>query len=494
MDGIGKAFSGVKALKQVSFEARGGEIHALLGANGAGKSTLMKILSGAYPLDEGQIELDGKHLHIQDPIDAKHFGIHCVYQEVDTALVPQLSVAENILLDRMAAPGSRKWVNPAAMERQAEQACKQLGITLSLAQPVERLSLAEKQMVLIARTVIEAAKVVIFDEPTAPLSQQETEILFRVMREMRDKGIVVIFISHRLPEVFGECDRLTVMRDGSQVFTSRIVDTSSEEVISQMLGEQFQEEFPKAKVDIQEVLLEARGLKSGTKVRGVDFTVRAGEIVAIVGLVGAGKTECARLLSGADLLEEGQIFMSGKLVRIKDPSDALLTGIAHIPEERRKQGVFVQESVKKNLSLPIIGTLSRIGFIRSKQENQLSSQIVERFGIKTASNDTEVTYLSGGNQQKVSIGKWVESKARLYIFDEPTKGVDVGAKRDIFRIIGELASQHKGILYFTSELAEAIGIADRIIVMCDGQFVKQFGRNEVTQEQLLFYASAGRGE
>lgn len=494
MEGIEKAFSGVKALKQVDFEARGGEIHALLGANGAGKSTLMKILSGAYPLDRGEIKLHGERLEIKTPTDAKRLGIHCVYQEVDTALVPQLSVAENIMLDRMADAKQRLWVNPSSIQRMAQQACDQLGVHLPLSHVVERLSLAEKQMVLIARTLIEEAKVVVFDEPTAPLSQQETEVLFRVMRRMRDQGFIVIFISHRLPEVFGECDRLTVMRDGQHVFTSEVADTSPDEVIKEMLGEPFQEQFPPRTSNIHDVLLEAKGLHAGTKVRGVDLEVRAGEIIGIVGLVGAGKSECARLLSGADPMQAGEVRVRGIKLNMKDPADALLAGIVHIPEERRKEGVFVQESVRTNITLPILNKLTRIGFLNRKQETSIAEGVIEQFGIKTASRETEVAYLSGGNQQKVSIGKWMGSDAVIYIFDEPTKGVDVGAKRDIFRIIGDLASQQKAILYFTSELGEAIGIADRVIVMCDGQFVKEFGRNEVTQEQLLFYASAGREE
>ncbi|MCG7406441.1 sugar ABC transporter ATP-binding protein [Paenibacillus sp. ACRRX] len=494
MSGIGKSFNGNPALQHVEFVAYGGEIQALLGANGAGKSTLMKILSGAYSLDEGIIELNGQAIHIHAPADAKRLGIHCVYQEVDTALIPQLSVAENVMLDRLAYGTGSWWVKPSKIRMEAERACRELGVALPLHKRVGELSLADKQMVLIARTLVEQAKVVIFDEPTAPLSQEESETLFRVMRTMRDRGIIVIFITHRLPEVFAACDRVTVMRDGKLVYQELTRSSTQAHIVSEMLGRSFQEEFPKADAEIGNVVLEVSGLRLGNKVRGVDLTVKAGEIVGIVGLVGAGKTECARLIGGADQPEAGQFKIRGRKVSFRDPAQALAIGIAHIPEERRKQGIFVNESVRANLSLPILRKFAHFGCISRAGEQSWSKAVVERLGIKTASVENDVKYLSGGNQQKVSIGKWVETAADLYVFDEPTKGVDIGAKGDIFRLIGQLAQQGKGILYFTCEFSEAVGIADRTIVMCDGEFVKHFKRGEVTQEQLLFYASAGREE
>ncbi|WP_036696471.1 sugar ABC transporter ATP-binding protein [Paenibacillus taiwanensis] len=494
MSGIGKSFNGNQALHQVEFVAYGGEIHALLGANGAGKSTLMKILSGAYSLDEGMIELNDQAIHLHTPADAKRIGIHCVYQEVDTALIPQLSVAENVMLDRLSYGTHSWWVKPSSIRMEAERACQELGVALPLHKKVGELSLAEKQMVLIARTLVEQAKVVIFDEPTAPLSQEEAETLFRVMRTMRDRGIIVIFITHRLPEVFAECDRVTVMRDGRLVYQELTKSSTQARIVHEMLGKTFEEEFPKAEAEIGNVVLEVSGLRLGNKVQGVDLSVKAGEIVAIVGLVGAGKTECARLIGGADQPEAGQFMIRGHEVSFKGPAQALSVGIVHIPEERRKQGIFVHESVRANLSLPLLHKFTRFGHISRNVEQQWSSTVVERLGIKTASVESEVKYLSGGNQQKVSIGKWIETSAAVYVFDEPTKGVDIGAKGDIFRIIGQLAQQGKSILYFTCEFSEACGIADRIIVMCDGKFVKQFERGEVTQEQLLFYASAGREE
>ncbi|UHA76224.1 sugar ABC transporter ATP-binding protein [Paenibacillus sp. 481] len=490
MSNIRKSFNGVPVLHDVHFTAHGGEIHALLGANGAGKSTLMKLLSGAYSPDQGTVALDDVGLKIGSPLDAKRGGIHCVYQEVDTALIPQLSVAENVMLDRIAA-GSL-WVRPKQVAREAEQALAELGVHIPLHKRVDQLTLAEKQMVVIARTLVEQAKVIVFDEPTAPLSQEETERLFRVMRQMRAQGKVIIFITHRLPEVFAECDRLTVLRDGQHVYEAAIRDTVPDEVVRQMLGRTFNEPFPKVDVVRGSIVLRAEGLRAGNKVRGVDLDVRQGEIVSIVGLVGAGKTELSRLLGGADVMEAGAITINDKRVTIAQPADAIANGIVLVPEERRKQGIFVHESVRTNLSLPLLRKLSRGGFVSRAQERLLSQRIIERFGIKASTDAIASKYLSGGNQQKVSIGKWVETDAAVYVLDEPTKGVDVGAKSDIFRIIGQLAEQGKSIVYLTCEFGEAIGIADRVIVMCDGIFVKQFERNEVTQEQLLFYASAGQ--
>ncbi|WP_028561302.1 sugar ABC transporter ATP-binding protein [Paenibacillus pinihumi] len=491
MDNIGKSFAGVPALKGVHFDIRGGEIHALLGANGAGKSTLMKILSGAYTADSGQIIIDGKPVRVQSPVDAKSYGIHCIYQEVDTALVPGLTVAENIMMDQLASGGGKGFIRWGKLYKEAEAVLARLGTEIPVRKTVEELSLAEKQLVLIARLLTEQARFVIFDEPTAPLSLEEAERLFRVMEQLKEDGIGSVFISHRLPEVFELCDRITVMRDGEKVLTAAKDQTDMDQVIQAMLGKTLEEEYVKHEALIGDVVLEAENIKRGHHVRGVSLKVNSGEIVAVVGLVGAGKTELSRLLFGADKLDNGTVKVNSKSVALKNPSDAVKSGIVLVPEERRRQGILVEESVQRNLSLPLLRGISRLGFIQSRKESELAVGVISRLGIKTASPQLPAMLLSGGNQQKVSIGKWVETKADVYLFDEPTKGVDIGAKTDIFRIIGELAAQGKAIVYFTCEFAEALGIADRIIVMYDGQLVKQFARGEATQEQLLYYASGG---
>ncbi|QAY66171.1 sugar ABC transporter ATP-binding protein [Paenibacillus protaetiae] len=494
MNGIRKAFSGVPALRDVDFTVRSGEVHALLGANGAGKSTLMKILSGAYTQDGGQISIDGQTVSIASPADAKQLGIHCVYQEVDTALVPYLSVAENVMLDSISSRKSSWLLNWGKLEEQAKATLNRLGADIPVKKKAGELTLAEKQLVLIARLLTEEAKYVIFDEPTAPLSLEEAEKLFGVIRQLRAEGIGIVFISHRLPEVFQLCDTVTVMRDGERVWTKPAPELNAEEVVRAMLGKVFSEEYPKLDVPIGETRLEVSGLTWGKQVRNVSFEAKSGEIVAVVGLVGAGKTELSRLLFGADKADSGTVKVNGQLLKPGDPADAIEGGIVLVPEERRKQGIFVEESVQQNLSLPILQLISKLGVVSKPKEKQNAADIISRLGIKTSSAGELTGHLSGGNQQKVSIGKWLPTDAHVYLFDEPTKGVDIGAKSDIFRIIGSLAEQGKTIVYFTCEFAEALGIADRIYVMCDGSLVAEFKHGAATQEELLLHASGGKGE
>ncbi|MEK3911651.1 sugar ABC transporter ATP-binding protein [Paenibacillus sp. FSL H7-0331] len=489
MSHISKSFPGVKALQQVDFAVSGGEIHALLGANGAGKSTLIKVMSGAYLPDEGEIAIDGKPLAISGPSDAIQSGIQCVYQEVDTALVPKLTVAENIMLDRMT--NGSGWLSWSQIEREAARILSDIGLTVDVRRQAGELSIAQKQMVLIARALAQKAKFIIFDEPTAPLSNEEADQLFRIMERLKADGVGCIFISHRLNEVFRISDKVTVMRDGRIIATQAAADTSVKVVIEQMLGRTFEEEFPKVEVPIGGPLLVARDLTLGTKVRGVNLSVHSGEIVGIVGLVGAGKTELSRLLFGADPLERGEIELQGKRLKLSNPSDAVREGIALIPEERRKQGILVEQSVKHNLSLPLLKLFSRFGFVQQSQEAANAKAMIQQLGVHPPNMEQLVKYLSGGNQQKVAVGKWLPTDAQIYIFDEPTKGVDIGAKSDIFRLIGRLAGEGKGIIYCSCEIAEILGIADRILVMSYGQIVKELRRDEATQEQILYYASAG---
>ncbi|MEF3311033.1 sugar ABC transporter ATP-binding protein [Paenibacillus sp. GYB004] len=493
MKQIGKFFPGVRALSGVDFEVRSGEVHALLGANGAGKSTLMKVLSGAYTADEGTITIDGQAVSIRTPIDAKRAGVQCVYQEVDTALAPGLSVAENIMLDRLSYGSGGAFVSWGALRREAAAVLAGIGVTkLSVDKPAGELPISQKQLVLIARALAQKAKYIILDEPTAPLSLEETESLFRTMRTLKSEGVGLIFISHRLPEVFEICDRITVMRDGTRVSTVEASATSAPQVVETMLGKSLEEEFPKLQADIGSVLFQADNVHGSGKVHGVDLEVRSGEIVGIVGLVGAGKTELSRLLFAADRIDQGTLRMNGTALKLKEPQDAIRAGIVLVPEERRQQGVLIGESVKVNLTLPILKRLAPSGWIRGRAESKHSAQLVEQLGVKTPHIEQTVGYLSGGNQQKVAIGKWLPTEAKLYMFDEPTKGIDIGAKSDIFRLIGQLAQQGKGVLYLSSEMNEIIGISDRILVMCDGRIVKEFNRGEATEEQILLFASAGK--
>lgn len=493
MTAIEKSFSGIKALKDVSFDLLNGEVHALLGANGAGKSTLMKILSGAYEGDSGTIEINGSPVSISSPREAKVLGIQCVYQEVDVALVPQLSVAENILLDALSFE-KKQWISWPALYKKAGQALNKIGYHLPLQKQASELTLSEKQMVLIARAAAHDAKIIIFDEPTAPLSLEETKQLFKVIRQLKQQRVGCIFISHRLSEVFEICDRITVMRDGTRVSTSKAADTSVSQVIQDMLGKSFEEEFPKVKSEIGEMILEARELSDGKKLNNISLTVHRGEIVGVVGLVGAGKTELSKLLFGADRITNGTLKAGSKKVVFQTPHDAIESGVVLVPEERRKEGIFVEESVRSNLTIPILERFSSGAFLKRRKEALHAADIVAKLGVKTATVETKAGNLSGGNQQKVAVGKWIPTDADVYLLDEPTKGVDIGAKSDLFRVIGNLVQEGKGIVYFSCEIGEILGISDRIYVMCDGRIVKELTRGEATQEMILFYASGGKQE
>lgn len=494
MKKITKAFGHVNALEHADFELNRGEVHALLGANGAGKSTLMKILSGAYEHDNGELLLDGEKIQIQSPRDAKDKGIHCVYQEVDTVIVPQLTVAENILLDSFASEKGL-FLSKKKLYRKAHEAMEQLNVdTISLHKQASELSLAEKQLVLVARALVYKAKVIIFDEPTAPLSIEETRHLFTVIKKLKGDGVGCIFISHRLPEVFELCDRLTIMRDGRTVATTQITEVNQQQVVEGMLGNSFSTEDDHRNSQIGAPLLEVIGLDDGEKLRDLSFTVSEGEIVGIVGLVGAGKTELAKALFGLRSFQEGKVSIAGKQYQFKHPSQAIEAGLALISEERRKEGLFINESISTNLSFPNLKKFSRFLFMSKKEEVGYAQHIIDVLGIKANDTEAPVMHLSGGNQQKVAIGKWISRNADVYLFDEPTKGVDIGAKKDIFQVIHDLAEKGKGIIYFSCEIGEILGISDRILVMYDGEIVKELTREEATQDKILLYASGGKEE
>ncbi|WP_342599549.1 sugar ABC transporter ATP-binding protein [Psychrobacillus sp. FSL H8-0483] len=494
MNSIRKSFGNVVALESAEFHLAKGEVHALLGVNGAGKSTLIKILSGVYEQDEGEIWIDGENVRLRSPKAAKDQGIYCVYQEVDTAIVPELSVAENIMLDTIAT-SNRLFISTSKLYKEASHALKQLQVeNIAVQQPAFKLTLAEKQLVLIARALVSSAKIIIFDEPTAPLSLHESDKLFSVINKLKTQGVSCIFISHRLPEVFEISDRITVMRDGRLVETFHTLDAEPEIIIEAMLGASFDQEQVTRNYTLGETILEVKGLSDGQKLKDLSFTVSEGEIVGIVGLVGAGKTELAKVLFGSSPQKKGSVMLSGKNLNVKHPEDAIRAGMALIPEERRKEGLFVHESLQTNTSFPNLKKFSGLLFMNKRAEKSFAKDIINRLQIKTDHTETPLVHLSGGNQQKVVIGKWMSRNSKVYLFDEPTKGVDIGAKKDIFKLIRDLAEDGKGCLYFSSEIQEVIGISDRILVMYNGQFVKEFSRADATQERILLYASGGKEE
>nr|WP_326188472.1 sugar ABC transporter ATP-binding protein [Exiguobacterium indicum] len=490
MTGISLAFPGVQALKQVSFEVKSGEIHALVGANGAGKSTLMKVLSGAETADEGTIRLDGKALSITSPRDAKQIGIDLVQQEVDVALVPYLTVAENICLDLLTDGTMTGLVSQRRYIQRAKEALATLQAEISVKTRVEELRLAEKQLVLIARALVQERRFLILDEPTAPLSQAETSHLFSVVRRLAERGLGIIFISHRLQELYEICDSISVMRDGQLISRHLLTDITKEAVVEQMLGRQLTSVAKTSRVNATNVLT----VESATNadVHDISLTVQAGEVVGIAGLVGAGKTELCKALFGDRPFQEGEVRIGGKAHRLRNPQAAIQAGIGLVPEERRKEGILVADSVAENLTAAAAHDfVNRWGLMDRRKEADQASQWVKELGIKVADVKQEVGQLSGGNQQKVAIGKWLLTDVSVLVLDEPTKGVDVGAKQDIYRLIDGLAQQQKGILYATSEWDELLTVTDRIYVMFDGRIVHETKTADTSEETLLWYATGG---
>lgn len=493
MNHISIAFPGVQALSGVDFAAEGGRAHALIGANGAGKSTLMKVLAGAYGHYTGTILMDDEEVTIRTPKDAKRHGIQIVYQEVDTALIPNLTVAENIMLERTVHDmKGRQWINWGELHRSAQAVLERMNVRVPTRKLVQELTLAEKQMVLIARSMTLQCRFLVLDEPTAPLSQAETEQLFKLVRLLKEEGVGVIFISHRLPELYEICEDITIMRDGKLVVRDEIARIPQPKVVEHMLGAKMDGQFPQVARSAGDIGFEARNIADPGKVSGVGLTVRAGEIVGLAGLVGAGKTELCRALFGASPTATGDIYVRGRKLRVGAPHDAVRGGLALVPEERRREGVFVGESVGNNLTAAVLSRFTAWGpWLSRKKEKAASAEMIASLGIKTPSERALVRNLSGGNQQKVAIGKWLLADADVYIFDEPTKGVDVGAKRDIYELVAGLAARGKCVLYASSELPEMLGLTDRMYVMYDGGIRKELVTAETSEEEILLYSTGG---
>ncbi len=488
------SFPGVKALDCVDFEVSTGEIRAVVGANGAGKSTLMKVLAGANPTYTGQVLLNDQVVELRTPIDAKKLGIQIVYQEVDTSLVPTLSVAENIMINEMVM-SSGVVMNWGKTREEARKALERLHITnIDVNTLVQNLSLAQKQMVLIARAIRMNCSFLILDEPTAPLSMSETKELFDVVRHLREvENLAVIFISHRLNEILDICEQYTVMRNGQLVDNTPITEkTTTKEIVEKMLGRSFEESFPKEVCEIGEEIFRVEHLSGADgKVNDVSFHVGAGEIVGIAGLVGAGKSELCKTIFGAYKKTGGVVTLCGKTMKIKTPADAVKNGIAFVPEERRKEGVLVEETVAFNLSAAALDQFCMASFVNTQKVNENANSFVESLGIKTPSIKQFVKNLSGGNQQKVAVGKWLTADCQLYMFDEPTKGVDVAAKQDIFHLINQIAKKGKGVIYATCEDSELLSLTDRIYVMYSGRIMAELETAKTSDDEIMYYAVGG---
>lgn len=495
MKNISIEFPGVKALSDVDFQMTGGTIHALIGANGAGKSTLMKVIAGANTNYTGEIYVDGKPVEIRSPKSAKDLGIEIVFQEVDTALIPYLSVAENVMFNEMVNNMKKKQVvNWKDIRKTAKETLERLNVDLDVNTIVSDLTLAQKQMVLIARCVVGKCRLLILDEPTAPLSNSETEELFRIVRELKKDGVGIIFISHRLNELFEICETITVMRNGKVVENMPITpQLQTKDIVELMLGRKMEENYKKKSVNIGGVLLEVEGLtEEEGRVKNISLNVKRGEIIGIAGLVGAGKTELCKTLFSALKQSSGTVKMNGKAIKYKSPNAAVKHGFALVPEERRREGVLITDPVYSNISIASMKKYTGLfSVVNSLKERKDACQMIKDLGIKTPSENQEVALLSGGNQQKVVLGKWLNSESEIYIFDEPTKGIDVGAKRDMYELIEGLVAQGKGVIYASCEFQEILTLADRVYVMYDGEIVKELNVADTDEKELLYFSTGG---
>ncbi|WP_433013491.1 sugar ABC transporter ATP-binding protein [Kribbella sp. CA-294648] len=482
---VSKSFGAVAAVQGVSFDLYGGEAHALVGENGAGKSTIVKMLAGVHRPDAGTLELDGVPVELSTPADAKAAGIAVIYQE--PTLFPDLSVAENIAMGRQPL-GRFKTIDRAAMIRQAEQLFTRLGVSIEPSRPARGLSIADQQLVEIAKAISADARVVVMDEPTAALTGVEVERLFAVARSLRDDGAALVFISHRFEEITALCERVTIMRDGRHVSTDLISEVTVDEMVRRMVGRELGALFPKQDVTPGAVVLSVAGLTRDPVFTDVSFEVRAGEIVALAGLVGSGRSEVVQSIFGVDPRDAGTVKVAGKTLKPASPRAAMAAGVALVPEDRRQQGLVMELSIERNVTLPRSRALSQLGFLTGSSERRSAQEWTKRLKTKYGRLQDEVGTLSGGNQQKVVLAKWLATAPKLLIVDEPTRGIDVGTKAEVHRLMSSLAAEGVAVLMVSSELPEVLGMADRVLVMREGRLVAELDRSVATEESVMFAA------
>jgi ribose transport system ATP-binding protein len=481
MRGIRKSFPGVVALDGVSFDVRAGEVHVLLGENGAGKSTLMKILSGALGKDAGDVLLGGEPVHISGPRDAHARGIRIIYQELN--LVPHLSVAENIALGR--EPGRFGLVDRRAQDREARERLGRLGVEIEPRTPVGELGVARQQMVEVAKALEGEPRLIVMDEPTSALTATEIRELFATIERLTARGVAVVYISHRMEEVTRVGHRVTVLRDGRHVATRAIADVTVAELVKLMAGRELTEHFPRRRAPPGEEILRAEGLSRAGVLHDVGFALRRGEILGVAGLMGAGRTELARVLAGADRPDRGRVYLHGRLVAARGPKDAIRRGLALLPEDRKAQGLVLGLPVRANIALPSLRRLARLGVVDEAGESALARRQSEDLRIRTTGLEQLAGQLSGGNQQKVVLGKWLAADVDVLLMDEPTRGIDVAAKVEIYELMNRLTAEGKAILMISSELPEVLGMSDRILVLSRGRVAAEIAAQGATQERVL---------
>lgn len=491
MEGIDKRFPGVQALKDCQFNLKRGEVHALVGENGAGKSTLMKILAGIYPFDSGTITFKGEQVTVPNPHTAQVMGISMVHQELN--LMSHLTAAQNIFIGREPLRGFL--LDENTQNNKAQELFDLMNLSLNPTVKVGNLTVAKQQMVEIAKALSFNADVLIFDEPSGALTDVETAELFRIIRQLKENGTGIIYITHRMEELKEISDRITVLRDGLFVDTVKTKETSIDQIIKMMVGRVIYESSPEIPEDRnQDVVLEVKNLSRGKDLKNVSFQLKKGEILGFAGLVGAGRTETARAIFGADPFDSGEVIIKGKPVHIKRPSDAVAHDVAYLSEDRKRYGLCLSLDVKTNIALTIFHKLSvLLGWIKEKSVNAISKQIVDQLSIRTPSIEQKAKNLSGGNQQKLVVGKWLANDADILIFDEPTRGIDVGAKQEIYTLLNELASEGKSIIMISSELPEILRMSHRVIVMCEGRITGNLDYTEATQESIMSYATMRNG-
>ena len=491
MEGIDKSFPGVHALNQCNFDLRRGEVHALVGENGAGKSTLMKILAGIYEKDSGRIIFKGDDVEVPNPNAAQQMGISMVHQELN--MMPHLTAGQNIFIGR--EPKNGLFLDENVLNQKAKELFELMHLDLDPRTKVSELTVAKQQMVEIAKVLSFNADVLIFDEPSAPLTDVEIKELFRIIQQLREEGVGIIYITHRLEELKQISDRVTVLRDGLFVDTVQTKDADLDQIIKMMVGRVIYESTPQVPEDRStEVVLEVKNLSNGKDIKDVSFELRKGEILGFAGLVGAGRTETSRAIFGADKFESGEVFVNGKMVQIKGPTDAVANDIAYLSEDRKRYGLCLGLEVKTNIALTIFEQLTAIlGWIKVQSVNRIASNFVEKLSIRTPSIEQKAKNLSGGNQQKLVIGKWLAKDADILIFDEPTRGIDVGAKQEIYTLLNDLASQGKSIIMISSELPEILRMSHRVLVMCEGRVTGILDYKDANQESIMQLATMRNG-
>lgn len=481
---ITKEFPGVKALDDVTINIERGTIHGLVGENGAGKSTLIKVLAGIYQPNKGEIILDGKPCRFNSPIEARRAGISVVHQEIK--LAEPLSVAENMFLGNVQQKNGL--VDWKGMRRRAREIVEDLGMDIDINAQVSSLTVAKKQIVEIMHAINNNSRILIMDEPSAVLTDRELEVMFRIVKQLRDEGITIIYISHRLDEIFGLCSNVSVLRDGCHIDTIPVASVDRQGLINMMVGREMGQEYPKEVGNVGGTILEVKNLSRGI-LQDISFEVKSGEVFGISGLVGAGRTELARAILGIDKPESGEVYVRGKKVHYRTFADAIRDGLGLIPEDRKLQGLVQIMSVKRNTTLVNMKRVLRAGVISSSLEEKLSKEYADKLHVVTPSMETEVQYLSGGNQQKVVIAKWLFQNSEILFLDEPTRGIDVGAKAEIYRLINRMAKEGKTIIMISSEMPELLGMCDRIMVMHEGHKMGELNAAEATQAKIMALCS-----